>query len=180
MFAGDKSKPAADASYKNLFWENLLADQSFNVGTKIQRNKQIGFIDSLGPFFRVHLDLLVHNLHNFPQSVLAFYTSTTDTFDIYIIDSKFLLFSCFINNRYQSFVWEIEQNRWYNLIIEKKTVNRKVIKSKILSLYIFKSSGKFYCDNRRKNDTFHPTSYSRDLLKGQSVCWKQPPWSSGC
>ena len=175
MFAGDKSKPAADASYKNLIWENLLADQSFNVGTKIQRNKQIGFIDSLGPFFRVHLDLLVHNLHNFPQSVLAFYTSTTDTFDIYIIDSKFLLFSCFINNRYQSFVWEIEQNRWYNLIIEKKTVNRKVIKSKILSLYIFKSSGKFYCDNRRKNDTFHPTSYSRDLLKGQSVCWKQPP-----
>ena len=60
MFAGDKSKPAADASYKNLFWENLLADQSFNVGTKIQRNKQIGFIDSLGPFFRVSFDLIIH------------------------------------------------------------------------------------------------------------------------
>ena len=49
VFAGDKSKPAADASYKNLVWENLHANQSLNIGTKIQKNKQIGQFGSILP-----------------------------------------------------------------------------------------------------------------------------------
>ena len=61
MFAGDKVKPAADASYRNLLWENFHVDHSFNIGAKIQENKQIGTIDSWGPFFRVSFDLIIHS-----------------------------------------------------------------------------------------------------------------------
>ena len=58
--AGDNLKPAADASYRNLSWENIQVDRSSNIGTKILYDRKIGFIDSLGPFFRVSFDLIIH------------------------------------------------------------------------------------------------------------------------
>ena len=72
VFAGDKFKPAADASYRNLSWENFHVDHSFNIGTKIQKNKEIGTIDSWGPFFRVSFDLIIHSYVNGYSSVLSF------------------------------------------------------------------------------------------------------------
>ena len=61
VFAGDKFKPAADASYRNLVWETFHIDHRLNVGTKVERNTQIGTIDTLGPFFRVNFDLMIHS-----------------------------------------------------------------------------------------------------------------------
>ena len=134
VFAGDKSKPAADASYKNLVWENLHANQSLNIGTKIQKNKQIGTVDSLGPFFRVSLDLLVHRIHKYPQNVLVLFTKKFFILDISIVRSK-LTFAYSINNKYQGFNFDqsIQRNHWYNIVIETKPVNGKVIKSQIVS-----------------------------------------------
>ena len=73
VFAGDK-KPAADASYRNLSWENFPVDHSFDIGTKVQKDKEIGTIDSWGPFFRVSFHLIIHSLHPSLQwtSLLAF------------------------------------------------------------------------------------------------------------
>ena len=62
VFAGDKFKPAADASYRNLFWENFYVDHSFDIGTKIRGNKKIGIIETWGPFFRIRFDLIIHSL----------------------------------------------------------------------------------------------------------------------
>ena len=61
MFAGDKFKPAADASYKNLLWENFHVDHNFDIGTKIRWGNKIGTIASWGPFFRVSFDLIIHS-----------------------------------------------------------------------------------------------------------------------
>ena len=73
VFAGDKFKPAADASYRNLLWENFHVNHSFDIGTKIQRNKAIGTIDSWGPFFRVSFDLIIHSFRQYEwTSLLAF------------------------------------------------------------------------------------------------------------
>ena len=62
VFAGDNSKPAADASYRNLSWENFHVDHSFDIGTKIQKNKEIGAIETWGPFFQISFDLIIHSL----------------------------------------------------------------------------------------------------------------------
>ena len=67
MFAGDKFKPAADASYRNFH-----AGPSFNTGSNVQKNKKIGTIDSWGPLFRISLDLIIHSHVEGTSSVLGF------------------------------------------------------------------------------------------------------------
>ena len=137
VFAGDKSKPAANASYRNLLWENFHVDHSFNIGTKIQRNKEIGTIDSWGPFFRVSFDLIIHSLDNNIQwsSVISFFydTGTGKILPLPAIllhSSGFLeLYNDFFGNTYGSrrFPFKIGHNHWYNIIIEQKSVRGKVI-----------------------------------------------------
>ena len=78
VFAGDKFKPAADASYRNLVWETFHIDHRLNVGTKVERNKQIGTINSLGPFFRISFDLIIHSQVNEWSNVLLFEGLETD------------------------------------------------------------------------------------------------------
>ena len=125
MFAGEKSKPAADASYSNLSWENFHVDHSFDFGTKIQGNKEIGTIDSWGPFFRVSFDLIQHSPHDSVHSVLEIYP-----IGIYLAQHQQLIFMTMINeNVNPSYcVFFIETSRWYNIVIEQKAVNGKVIR----------------------------------------------------
>ena len=59
MFAGDKSKPAANASYKNLSWKDFH-DDSFKIGTKIREDKEIGTIDMLACKYSHSLDFESH------------------------------------------------------------------------------------------------------------------------
>ena len=78
MFAGDQFKPAADASYRNLLWENFHVDHSFNIGAKIRLNKEIGTIDSWGPLFRVSFDLIIHSFRQDKSTgLLAFQTQVS-------------------------------------------------------------------------------------------------------
>ena len=154
VYAGDKSKPAADASYRNLLWENFHVDHSFNIGTKIQDSKQIGTIDTWGPLFRVSFDLIIHKFRHFTHtnrsSLLSFrgancYLCRSPALSL---DNKkrHIQFSNIVNKHtiiknfefgvvveYLSisldvdyFFFPIKLNHWYNIIIEQKPVNVKV------------------------------------------------------
>ena len=134
MFAGEKSKPAADASYRYLLWENFYVDRRFNIGTKIQSNKEIGTINIWGPFLRVSFDLIIRSLSQDEWSnVLAFATSETyyhETGKIIHLPILYLHRSGFLQFRSFYFHWfdfNIELNHWYNINIEQKTFNGKVI-----------------------------------------------------
>ena len=134
MFAGDKFKPAADASYRNLFWENFHVDHSFDIGTKIQWNKEIGTIDSWGPFFRVSFDLIIHSLRQEEwSSLLAFRGNGAICDNCKIGDRVPVLFlnnkDCVIqfSNTVNNLLFDVELNNWYNIIIEQKSVNGKVV-----------------------------------------------------
>ena len=134
MFAGDKSKPPANASYRHLLWENFHVDHSFDIGTRIQgryQNKLIGEIDSWGPFFRVSFDLNIHSIsqNNEWSGVLYFLGETdTDIFglpNIYLHSSGVLaIYNNFLQNSQQSNGWRVNhtivENHWYNIIIETK------------------------------------------------------------
>ena len=140
MFAGDNSKPAADASYRNLLWENFHVDHSFNLGAKIVPDKEIGTIDSWGPFYHVSFDLIIHSLKpEYPWSrVLEFlYENEAENFQtveqfqkvpsIFLHRSGFLDFWNSVDNHIHNFNFNIEPKHWYNIIIEQKAVNGKVI-----------------------------------------------------
>ena len=118
VFAGDKFKKAADASYRNFD-----AGPNFNIGSNVRKNNRIGTIESWGPLFRVSLDLIIHSRHqdeNYQwSSVLAFlhaapsiYIDTTSL--VTTVDKKM-------------FHSDIELNHWYNIVIEQKLFNGKVI-----------------------------------------------------
>ena len=142
VFAGDKSKQAADASYRNLFWENFHVNHSFNIGTKVQRNKEIGTIDSWGPLFRVSFDLIIHKFrHDTEWSSLLSFRGNGATCDWCKIGDR--VPALFLNNEFgriqfsnngeninDYFFFTIEPNHWYNINIEQKSINRKVIKLK--------------------------------------------------
>ena len=147
VLAGDNSKPAADASYRNLSWENFHVDHSFDVGTKIQRDREIGIIDSWGPLFRISLDLIIHSrVNNGFSSVLAFRGNGVTNDCCFIGDRipAILLYNPtmtlqFANSvrHYGNYWFEFKINRktWYNIIIEQKFVHRKV-KRKYQSIFI--------------------------------------------
>ena len=139
VFAGDKSKPAADASYRNLLWENFHVDHSFDLGAKIVADKEIGTIDS--PFFRVSFDLIIHSLklkgqystNSLDRSNVLNFMYENDAGKllefsfIHLHRSGYLEFSNFDGNINYWFNFNIELSHWYNIIIEQKSVNGKVI-----------------------------------------------------
>ena len=117
VFAGDKFKKTADASYKNFD-----AGQNFNIGSNIQKNKKIGTIESWGPLFRVSLDLIIHSRHrneNYERSsVLDFFNAAPS---IYLDKTGFVT-----TVDKKIFHFDIELNHWYNIVIEQKSLNGKV------------------------------------------------------
>ena len=128
MFAGDKLKPAANAIYKNLIWENFYVDHSFHIGNKIRGIKEIGTIDSLGPFFRVSFDLIIHSLRkNELSHVLGFIYERAE-YVIYLHRSGHIEFVFILDKMRHYFIFKIELNHWYNILIEQKSVNGKVIR----------------------------------------------------
>ena len=141
VFAGDNSKPAADASYRNLSWENFHVDHSFDIGTKIQKGKEIGTIDSWGPFYHISFDLIIHSLKIEDSlavsNILNFIEDGEDQKkewgdflnvpSIFLYRSGYLEYWNFVDNQNEFFQYNIELNQWYNIVIEKKAVNGKVI-----------------------------------------------------
>ena len=118
VFAGDKFKKPAGASYRNFD-----AGQSFHTGSNVKKNNKIGTIDRWGPLFRVSLDLIIHSRHqddNYDwSSVLTFLSAAPS---IYL--NKTGLVNIVDNKRFN---FNIELNHWYNIIIEQKSLNGKVM-----------------------------------------------------
>ena len=118
VFAGDKFKKAADASYKNFD-----AGQNFDIGSNVKENNKIGTIESWGPLFRVSLDLIIHSRHqdeNYDwSSVLAFLHAAPSIY----LDKTGLMTT--LDNKIFNF--KIELNHWYNIVLEQKSLIGKVI-----------------------------------------------------
>ena len=119
VFAGDKFKKAADASYRNFD-----AGPNFNIGSNVKKNNKIGTFESWGPLFHVSLDLIIHSRHQDDKydwsSVLTFLHAAPSIY----LDKTSLLTT--VDNKIFNF--KIELNHWYNIVIEQKSVNGKVIK----------------------------------------------------
>ena len=119
VFAGDKFKKAADASYRNFD-----AGPNFNIGSNVKKNNKIETIESWGPLFHVSLDLIIHSRHQDDKydwsSVLTFLHAAPSIY----LDKTSLLTT--VDNKI--FHFKIELNHWYNIVIEQKSVNGKVIK----------------------------------------------------
>ena len=136
VFAGDNLKPAADASYRNLLWENFHVDDNFDVGTKVQRDKQIGTIDSWGPFFRVSFDLIVHSVpQDRTSSVLDFICETETRTTSYVLSislNRPWLWLYTMELRFENvnidFKFDVEKDHWYNIIIEQNSFSGKVMR----------------------------------------------------
>ena len=140
VFAGDKFKPAADASYKNF-----NAGPGFNIGSNTRKNNQIGTIDSWGPFFHIGFDLIIHShAHDDGEyfSVLAFKRNggTSDCCEngdripvIMVVSSNRELLLSFANSVNKNGNYHLNHNikleTWYNIIIEQKYVDRLVSKT---------------------------------------------------
>ena len=132
MFAGDNLKPPANSSYRNFSWQRFHIENSFDIGTKILENKEIGTIDTWGPFFRVSFDLIINSFHQDEwTSVLTFSGSAP-----VILLHKTLGLVYIVKKK--RFNFNIELNHWYSIIAEQKYVNKQVIKLKIkTSIIIF-------------------------------------------
>ena len=130
VFAGDNSKPAADASYRNLSWENFHVDQGSDIGIKIGRNKEIGIIDSWGPLFRVSFDLIFHSLRldDYWFSVLEFKFGDFFFPGIFLHWSGLLEVQQHFQDQTSKVELNVEINKWYNIVIEQNSVNGKVKK----------------------------------------------------
>ena len=119
VFAGDKFKKAADASYRNFD-----AGPNFNIGSNVKKNNKIETIESWGPLFHVSLDLIIHSRHQDDKydwsSVLTFLHAAPSIY----LDKTSLLTT--VDNKIFNF--KIELNHWYNIVIEQKSLNGKVIK----------------------------------------------------
>ena len=110
----------------------------------IERNKEIGTIDSWGPIFRISFDLIIHsNVKGKGKqgwsSVLAFEKRTNDRNgrmkSVHRIPSVDLnkkgQLRIFFQKRKYTFVSNVDLNKWYNITIEQKIKYKKV--SRILN-----------------------------------------------
>ena len=161
VFAGDKFKPAADASYKNF-----NAGPGFNIGSNTRKNNQIGTIDSWGPLFHISFDLIIHSFdyenrqkskHGY-FSVLAFKGKQRHGLEpedcckngdripvIMVVSVNKELVICFAhsvnkNGNYYFQDFHINLETWYNIEIEQEyvDVDRSVSKTSSPSLTYIK------------------------------------------
>ena len=103
----------------------------------VGKNNLLGTIDSWGPLYRVSLDLIIHSHSSTTySSVLSFKGNGASTDNdnygdrIPIIQVGnngylYLISSVKGDNSYIVKI-EIDLNKWYNIIIEQKLINRKV------------------------------------------------------
>ena len=135
VFAGDKFKPAADASYRNFH-----AGPGFNIGSNVRRNNQIGTIDSWGPLYRISMEMIIHShVQDDWSNVISFkgngetsnYETVGDRIPAIVVskDKSALRITNTVNgNANHHFYIKIELNHWYNIVIEQKLQNKKVRK----------------------------------------------------
>ena len=91
----------------------------------IERNKEIGTIDSWGPVFRISFDLIIHSYVKGKgkqgwSSVLAF--NKKPSIDL----NKNGELRIFFQQRKYSFVTNVDLRKWYNISIEQKPKDKKV------------------------------------------------------
>ena len=130
VFAGDKFFPAADATYKNLIWENIG-----QFGDPI-KNTAIGTIASWGPQFRVNFDLKINSLYinwGVWSSVIAFKIDggagnnrkIGDRIPAIFLNKNGFLYFEYHRNPHSSKI-PVKLNKWYGITVEQTLENGKV------------------------------------------------------
>ena len=130
----DKENNKFSASGLRLF----SFQEDTRIGTKIMRHKEIGTIDSWGPFFRISFDLIIHS---FPKDEkrtnLLVFRGLRALGLLLILDSsstaRRIVFISMWSRPYQPFFFNVESNHWYNIIIEQKSLNEKVMRLLMMS-----------------------------------------------
>ena len=137
----DKENNKFSASGLRLF----SFQEDTRIGTKIMRDKEIGTIDSWGPFFRVSFDLIINSFHQDElSSLLAFrgngaicdWCKIGDRIPALFLNNKGtgrgregeIQLSNTVENSKDYFHFKIELNHWYNIVIEQNYINGKVLK----------------------------------------------------
>ena len=153
VFAGENFFPAADATYRNLVWENLSHELKGLSGLSgvVKKNTEIGKIATWGPQFRVSFDLKI-NSHVAGNrggwsNVISFKSNggTSNMWKIgdripaiFINRKGFLHFTNAVNgNSNHVFDFKpIKLNKWYSIAIQQKRENGKV-KEREKTLHIY-------------------------------------------
>ena len=95
----------------------------------VERNKEIGVINGTwGPFFRISFDLIIHSYVKGKgkqgwSSVLAF--NNKPSVDL----NKNGELRIFFQKRKYQFILKVDLQKWYNITIEQKPNDRKVIEN---------------------------------------------------
>ena len=128
----DKENNKFSASGLRLF----SFQEDTRIGTKIMRHKEIGTIDSWGPFFRISFDLIIHSFHKDGQITYLLAFKGLREFGLLLIlqsTARRIVFLNMWSQPYQPFFFNVESNHWYNIIIEQKSLNEKVMRLLMMS-----------------------------------------------
>ena len=135
VFAGDKFLPAADATYRNLVWENI------GLSGAVKKNTEIATIPSWGPLFRVSFDLMINSHASGPggrggwSSVISFKGnggkknsgSHGDRIPAVFMNNGRLHFRTSVSgNSNYPLNSAVPLKRWLHVIIEQNYLNKKV------------------------------------------------------
>ena len=157
VLAGDRFQPAADASYRNLVWENI------GLSGVVKKNTEIGTIPSWGPLYRISFDLKVNSLSRTVwTNVISFrgngaknnHGNLGDRIPAVFMHSNGRLhFSSSVGAKpsYNANS-PVPLKKWLYVIIEQYPLNGKV-KVKYLLFYLMQYQvcivkGLFHCNNR--------------------------------
>ena len=125
--------------YLNTVQRTIVLVTNTDPSGAIERNKEIGTIDSWGPVFRISFDLIIHSYVKGKgkqgwSSVLAFEKRTYDyngemksVQKIPTVDfNKKGELRIFFQKRKYTFNSNVDLNKWYNITIEQKMKFKKV------------------------------------------------------
>ena len=130
VFAGTKSAPAADASYRNLVWENIIG-----LSGDVKKNTEIGTIRSWGPQFMVSFDLKINSQVSGTKSgwasVLSFKGNglgmngrkLDERIPTIFLNKRSLHF---LNPEQRQIMLKMKLNQWYSIAVQQLRDQGKV------------------------------------------------------
>ena len=152
VFAGNNFMPAADVTYRNLVWENI------GRSGVVKKNTVIGTIPSWGPQFRVSFDMKINSYQKTDWTSILDFKGNGGESDrhkhgdriptvLYEKRYKALVFASSVNGDGNYHIkYKVEFKKWYNIIIEQKSINKKVrIVEQILNKTFL--TGLLHCHN---------------------------------
>ena len=122
----DKENNKFSASGLRLF----SFQEDTRIGTKIMRDKEIGTIDSWGPFFRISFDLIIHSFHKDEKGTNLLVIKGLREFELLLIlqsTARRIVFLNMWSRPYRPFCFNVESNHWYNQRSADRPYNTEIV-----------------------------------------------------